>query len=96
VFPNGAINVGLQIKNDGDLPLDISFATAAGARVQGDPHRQIGGGQIEFVGFSLCGHPAPVVPTQIDIELYIDAGPYGAGTLILRYNLMAGQPTGPC
>jgi hypothetical protein len=95
VFDNGHINVGLQIKNEGDLPLDISFATGPGGRVH-IPHHQIEGGQTQFIAFSLCGHPAPLVATQVVFEVYVDAGEYGQGTLIFRFNLNAGQPTGPC
>jgi hypothetical protein len=96
VFANGAINVGLQIKNDGDLPLNISFEPAAGALAQGGPDHVIEGGQIEFVAFSLCGKPAPAVLTTYDIPVSISVDGNYIGSIFLRFNQNAAQPTGPC
>ena len=56
----------------------------------------IEGGQTKFFPFSLCGVPVPAVATSVDVHVQFDAGPAGAFPAIFRFNLNAGQPTGPC
>ena len=96
VFPNGAINVGLQLKNEGDLDLHLTRSIGANGKVLGAAEDVIEGGQTKFFPFSLCGVPVPAVATSVDVHVQFDAGAAGAFPAIFRFNLNAGQPTGPC
>lgn len=96
VFPNGAINVGLQLKNDGDLDLHLTRSIGANGKILGAADEVIEGGQTEFLAFSLCGVPVPAVATSVDVHVLFDAGAAGVLPAVFRFNLNAGQPTGPC
>jgi hypothetical protein len=95
VFPQGALNGGINFKNEGDLPLGIHAEVGPSGRV-GTPDVEIEGGQSFFIGFSVCGIPAPVVNTSYDVQASIDFAGIGTYQIVLRFNLNAGQATGPC